>query len=149
MNAKRTAAMLLAVTAVLAGCSARSGPDLESPVHLADRGTVNGSELKEVTLTARAVHRLGIITSPVSAVPARPGGARLSIPYAGVVYVDNGSTWTYTQVGGGSYLRVPITVASIVGNTALLSSGPAAGTEVVVVGAPELLGAEIEIGGEE
>jgi len=44
---------------------------------------------------------------------------------------------------------VPITIKSISGDVATLSSGPSAGTPVVVVGAPEVLGAELEIDGEQ
>ena len=42
-----------------------------------------------------------------------------------------------------------ITVAAIKGHSALLSSGPTVGARVVTVGAPELLGAEYDISGEE
>ena len=53
------------------------------------------------------------------------------------------------MVKADTYVRKAITVDSIVGDTAYLTKGPPAGTQVVVVGAPELLGAEYEIAGEE
>jgi hypothetical protein len=44
---------------------------------------------------------------------------------------------------------VPLEINSITGKTVLLKSGPPVGTQVVVVGAPELVGAEAGISGEE
>jgi hypothetical protein len=48
-----------------------------------------------------------------------------------------------------TYQRKPITVTGIDGAVALLSTGPPAGTQVVTVGAAELLGTEYNISGEE
>ena len=44
---------------------------------------------------------------------------------------------------------MPIEISSITGKTVQLKSGPPVGTQVVVVGAPELVGAEAGISGEE
>ena len=46
------------------------------------------------------------------------------------------------------YVRAPIDVIRIDGDRALLSDGPPLGTEVVTVGAAELLGTEYEVGEE-
>ena len=51
-------------------------------------------------------------------------------------------------VGRTDLVRAPIQVASIQGDTAVLSDGPAPGTEVVTVGGEELLGTEFAIEGE-
>ena len=48
-----------------------------------------------------------------------------------------------------TYVRQPITIAAILGSTAVLSSGPPVGAAVVTVGAAELLGTEYDISGEE
>lgn len=144
MNAKRTIAVVIVAAACLAGCgSSDAPPEDASPVVLKD---VGHDDLKQVTLTPGAAERLAVETAKVG--PGSTSG-RLTIPYPAVVYAGDGSTWTYTTVGQYSYVRAPITVVSIVGEVATLSTGPAAGTEVVVVGAPELLGAELEISGEE
>jgi hypothetical protein len=45
-------------------------------------------------------------------------------------------------------LRAPVTIARLDGDRAYLSDGPAPGTQVVVVGAPELLGVELGVEGE-
>ena len=76
------------------------------------------------------------------------GGERLTIPYSAVIYGVEGGVWTYTSAGPLTFVRAPITVASIQGDTAVLSEGPAPGTEVVTVGGEELLGTEFAIEGE-
>ena len=73
----------------------------------------------------------------------------MTIPYAAVVYYLDGNTWTYTKTGDLTFQRAPIKVAGIDGDVATLTAGPAVGTPVVVVGAPEVLGAELEIDGEQ
>ena len=142
MNTRQVAAVLvlLAGGPVLTGCGAAPRPDQESPVVLTDAG----HSLKRVALTDLAVERLGIATANVQ---AAAGG--LSMPYAGVIYASDGTSWAYTVVGHNTYLRAPVTVTTITGATVLLSAGPVAGTPVVVVGSPELLGAEVQISGEE
>jgi hypothetical protein len=76
------------------------------------------------------------------------GGEQLTIPYSAVIYGVEGGVWAYTSAGPLTFVRAPITVASIQGNTAVLSEGPAPGTEVVTVGGEELLGTEFAIEGE-
>jgi hypothetical protein len=76
------------------------------------------------------------------------GGKRLTIPYSAVIYGIEGGVWTYTSAGPLTFVRAPITVASVQGTTAVLSKGPPAGTEVVSVGGEELLGTEFAIEGE-
>jgi len=58
--------------------------------------------------------------------------------------LDSRSTSLYWGTPAGA----PIKVASIQGDTAVLSDGPAPGTEVVTVGGEELLGTEFAIEGE-
>src|SRR5207248_11737446 len=110
---------------------------------------VAGSQIPQLQLTQRAVQRLGIVTQPVqpSAAAGRP--AREAIPYSAVVYDHDGSTWTYVNTAADTYQRKPVTVTEIDGAAALLSAGPPTGTQVVTVGAAELLGTEYNISGEE
>jgi uncharacterized lipoprotein YbaY len=145
-----------AVAVALAGCGSTSGPAEPAPATLKP---VAGSQVQQVQLSAAAVHRLGVRTQPVRpAGGARPGhagapAARASastvIPYSAVVYDTDGSTWTYVNTSGRTFVRDRITVAAIEGRSALLGTGPAVGARVVTVGAPELLGAEYDISGEE
>jgi outer membrane murein-binding lipoprotein Lpp len=147
MNRKRllaaVSAAVIAATALLAGCSSSEPPaEDESSVQLEEVG----DGIQKVTLTAEGAQKVGIATAKVGSAPA---AGRLTIPYAAVVYAGDGTTWTYTLAGEHSYVRAPVTIESVAGEVATLSTGPTAGTEVVVVGAPELLGAEAEISGEE
>ena len=143
--------VVLAAT-LLTGCrgSEEAEGDDQSPVTLE---AVAGTDRYQVTLSPEAVDRIGIKTDTVHAVTARavgvPKGVKASVPYAAVVYDADGSTWAYTVVEADSYVRSALEIASIEGDTAYLRAGPAKGTAVVVVGAPELLGAEYEIAGEE
>jgi hypothetical protein len=145
-NTLASAALLsvgLLASPVLAGCTSTAAEN--AVVAPASVEEVSGSDVKKVTLTQDAAAAIGVKTAPVT--PA--SGGRLAVPYAAVIYYLDGSAWTYTAEPGRRYLRVPITIAAIEGDRATLTRGPAAGTPVVVVGAPELLGAELEIAGEQ
>jgi hypothetical protein len=149
MPAKKTVAIgaVTAVTLILAGCGGASAR-VEQPQ--SSLKPVEGSSVQQVLLTEEAVRRLDIAIQPVRAAAAtQPGqGAHKVIPYSAVVYDTDGSTWTYVNTAPRTFVRQRITVRIIDGSTAVLTSGPAAGTAVVTVGAPELLGAEYDIGGE-
>jgi hypothetical protein len=75
-------------------------------------------------------------------------GEQLTIPYSAVIYGIEGGVWTYTSDGPLTFVRAPITVVAVQGDTAVLSTGPPAGTTVVTVGGEELLGTEFAIEGE-
>lgn len=74
------------------------------------------------------------------------GGQRKIIPYTAVLYDPQGNTWTYTTAEPLVYVRHPITVDYIDGDTAFLTDGPQIGTAVVTVGAAELFGLEFGAG---
>jgi len=74
-------------------------------------------------------------------------GASAAVPLAAVLYLSDGSTWVYAVTAKLTYERQRVTVASVSGATAMLQSGPAPGTPVVVVGAAELLGSEYGVAG--
>jgi outer membrane murein-binding lipoprotein Lpp len=134
-----------AVTLILAGCT---GTDARVEHPQSTVKPIAGSPVQQVQLTEQAMRRLGITTGLVQAA-ARPGqGTRTTIPYSAVVYDADGSTWTYVNTAERTFVRRSITVRVIDGSTAILTSGPAVGTAVVTVGAPELLGAEYDISGE-
>lgn len=100
------------------------------------------SGLKVLTLSEKAAERLGVAVAPVSG-----SGASTLIPYAAVVYDAEGQTWAYVNNEPLVYMRAPITVQKIEGDVAVISDGPPPGTPVVTVGAAELYGAEIGVGG--
>jgi hypothetical protein len=110
---------------------------------------IEGSEAGRVILSSDAARRIGIQTAPIrKARGGRGGGARLVIPYSAVLYDPKGDTWVYTNPTPLEFVRARISVDDIRGSRAFLSSSPPPGTEVVTVGASELLGIEYRVGGE-
>jgi len=107
---------------------------------------VEGSEdVSRLTLTPKAVERLGIQTTPLSEATVA-GKKRKIVPYGAVLYDADGKTSVYVSSAPNTYVREPITVDFIEGDRAVLSAGPAAGTAVVTVGAAELYGTETGVG---
>lgn len=106
---------------------------------------LDGTDLSRVILTAQAAKRLGIETAPVRDEQVR-GRLQKVVPYAAVFYDLNGKTWVYTNPEPLTFVRASISVDNIDGDLAVLSEGPPSGTEVVIVGAPELYGAEFGVG---
>ena len=102
---------------------------------------VEGTDVSRVWLSADAARRLGVRTVAVEP----RGSGRAVIPYDAVLYEPEGRTFVYTSPETRVYVRHPITVRRIVGDRALLASGPPAGTAVVTVGAQELFGTEYEV----
>jgi len=107
---------------------------------------VEGSEdVSRLTLTPKAVERLGIQTTPLSEATVA-GKKRKIVPYGAVLYDADGKTSVYVSSAPNTYVREPITVDFIEGDRAVLSAGPAAGTAIVTVGAAELYGTETGVG---
>ena len=140
----RSAGLLLAAAVALTGCqTSAEGADSE----LAEVATVEPAEdggPGVITLSEPAERRLGMATTPVA---TDPGG--LVVPYAALVYDTDGSTWVFVRQEPLTYQRTPVTVAGKDGDRVVLTDGPSAGTEVVTVGAAELVGVEVGIDGEE
>jgi hypothetical protein len=102
---------------------------------------IEGSEFKRVVVTEKAAQRLDIQTAQVSQEQVN-GTRRLAVPYAAVIYGLHGETWVYTNPESLAFVRAPITVDYIDGDTAYLLVGPPIGTAVVTVGGAELYGTE-------
>jgi hypothetical protein len=138
------ASLFFATGLVAAGCAtseaAPTAPSGEEPAVV--EPTEDGGPAR-ITLSDEAETRLGLETVPVATTP------QLAVPYAAVIYDEQGAAWAFAQVEGGGYQRTPLTISDITGDIALLSAGPAAGTEVVTVGAAELVGVEAGISGGE
>jgi hypothetical protein len=71
---------------------------------------------------------------------------RKLMPYSAVLYDLRGDTWAYTRSAPLTFVRQRVTLDYIEGDTAVLLDGPAAGSEVVSVGATELFGTEFKVG---
>lgn len=133
-----TLALLLSLSACAAEATSDDGVDPAATVE-----AVGDTGISTVTLSELGATRLGIEAQPVEAAPKGDG---LAIPYDAVIYDADGATWVYTNPSGRTYVRAPIEITRIVGDEAVLSSGPAIGTAVVTVGAAELVGAEAGLG---
>ncbi len=109
---------------------------------------IAGYDVSRVTLNPEATTRLGIQTRAARETPI-DGKSRLVIPYAAVLYDPTGATWTYTSPEPNVFVREKVDVETIRGDLAVLKSGPSASTLVVTVGATELYGTEVGVGGDE
>jgi hypothetical protein len=140
------AALLLTSALALGGCAAGAAqagsPGAPHQAATLQEGTDGAPGT--VTLSEAAHGRLAIKTAEVTA-----SGGALAVPYAAVVYEPDGSAWAYVETEPLHYQRQEIAVQNVVGNQATLTSGPPAGTRVVVQGAAELVGVETGIDGEE
>jgi hypothetical protein len=107
---------------------------------------VEGSEdVSRLTLTAKAAERLGIQTAQVREQKVA-GKQRKVIPYGALLYDSKGDTYVYVTSQPLTYVREPVTVDYIGAGSVVLTAGPAAGTQVVSVGAAELYGTETGVG---
>jgi hypothetical protein len=118
--------------------TASAGPEASDTAKVEPIGNTG---LKRVILTKSAAKRLDIQTAPARQAVVS-GKQRIVIPYSAVLYDADGATWTYTSPKPLVFVRHDIRVDAIEGNRAVLGDGPAAGTAVVTVGAPEVWGIE-------
>jgi hypothetical protein len=122
----------------LSGCVKETTATKIQPFQLE---TIEGTDLKRVILTEKAVERLDIQTSPVR--EERVNGVnRKVVPYAAIIYDTQGQTWVYINPASLTFVRESVSVLFIDGDDAILVKGPSIGSEVVTVGLAELYGAE-------
>lgn len=129
---------LIGAALALTSCKTESVAEKYHPAKL-DSTEVKG--IMRVTLDERAAERIGLQTTAIT----EEGGKKV-MPYGALMYDTKGNTWTFTSAGPLSFVRKSVTVADIQGDRVFLSDGPDAGTVVVTVGAPELMGAEHKYG---
>lgn len=140
------AALAVAAGLGLSGCGGSAQGAAPAPVEQpASLAEGHEGEPGTVTLSENAEKRLGLRTAAVSAA----AGGSLTVPYGAVVYEPDGSSWAYVQTSPRHFQRQRIAIVGITGDTVTLSSGPSAGTAVVVQGGAELVGVETGIDGEE
>ena len=136
------AAVALALGAgVLTACSQ---PTAEAQGSDAAKVEEVAGQPARITLLGKASQRIGLTTE---AVAAGADGAQDSVAESAILYDPDGQTFVYTSVAKDVFVRADVTVVSISGERAALSTGPAAGTTVVTVGAAELFGVETGLGG--
>jgi len=129
---------LVALSAAGCAATAEAETEVKGPAELLP---VEGSDIQQVRLTARAIERIDLQTAPVT----EQEGSKV-VPYEAIVYDASGETYVYTTTAARTYMRSLVTVFVIDGEDAVLSDGPDAGTEVVTTGTAELFGVEKEIG---
>jgi hypothetical protein len=147
---RRSIASLVLIGLAVAACgqpAASPGDGAEEPAIVE---LVAGQEsIHRITLSQRALERLGIETAEVLAAPG--AGGQTHVPYSAVIYDAAGEAWAYIVDGAPNvFVRHALTVDEIVthqaGDYAVLTSGPQAGLSVVSVGVAELFGAEFSVG---
>jgi multidrug efflux pump subunit AcrA (membrane-fusion protein) len=131
-------AFLVTVAFALAACG---GTPAQPPAAPEEAGVVGTNPL-EVTVSSEAAQRLGIETAAIAADPA----GHLAIPYSAILYDTEGKTWVYEQTKELVYVRTPVDVDAIEGDSVRLKGGLVAGATVVTVGLAELYGAETGVG---
>lgn len=116
---------------LLSACGAKSSTTEKiSPSRLEP---AEGTDLSRVILTEKAAERLGIETVTASG---------NSVPYAAVIYDIEGNTWVYTNPEPLTFVRAPIEIDHIEGDTAILLESLDSDWTVVTVGVSELYGTE-------
>ena len=105
---------------------------------------IEGTDLSMVTLSERAIERIGLQTEQVTEMEGSPLSP--AVPYSSIIYDAQGQVWVYINPEDRSFVRHKVVVDHIKGNIVYLKEGPPVGTKVVSVGAAELYGAEFEIG---
>lgn len=145
-GAVRAAGAFLISVVALGGCAKTTtvAASRKEPFKLEK---LEGTDRKRVRLEPKAAERIGIRTAAVSEVPGADGGpARLRVPYGALLYDTKGGTSVYTVPQPLVFVRQPVAVASIDGDTVVLNDGPPAGTAVVTDGGSELTGIEFGVG---
>jgi len=97
-------------------------------------------DAQEVTFNAEAARRADVDLDRV-----RAAGRHTSIPYAALIYAEDGDTYTYVSPKPLVYRREPIVVDRIAGERVVLRRGPPVGTTIVTTGAAEVYSAEFGV----
>jgi hypothetical protein len=130
---------LVAGALTLGGCT--QVEEFESTYSPTSVKPVKGQDdIQQVTFTADAARRAGLQTATVGG-----SGRETSIPYAALIYNEEGNTYTYVSRTPLVYVRVPIRVDHIANGRVVLRHGPRIGTRVVTTGAAEVYSAEFGV----
>ncbi len=135
------AILVLAVLQFWACQKKDDGHQFEPPAVVEE---IEGSEFKRVTLTERAMERIGIQTAAVSELRSSP--QRKVVPYSALLYGPEGQTWVYISPQSRVFIRHVVDVDYIEGDIVVLNDGPPVGTLVATVGVAELYGTDFEMG---
>ena len=134
------ALLAILVVALGTGCSGASSTPNEK-VEPAVLEPINGTDLYRVLLTESAAIRLDIQTVEVT-----ESDLGLTVPSAALIVDPEGTFWVYTNPEPLAYERATVNPVREDRGMAYFTNGPPSGTLVVVVGVPELYGAETGVG---
>ena len=115
---------VLAVSGSLmfAACQKKAAP--HKAEHPAKVEAIEGSDLKKLTLTEKAIERLDLKTDEVreqrmsSSAPAQR-----VVPYSSLIYDPQGNTWVYTSPQPATFVRHKVEVDHIEGDLVALKDG--------------------------
>ena len=143
-----TVTVLVLAGLQLSGCQQVSGKvEAEHPAQVK---RVEGTAFSSVTLTEKAVQRLGLKTDQVRETKVTRKqqmlGARKVVPYSSLIYDAHGQTWVYASPSARTFVRHKVEVDYIQGDLVVLKDGPPTGTVVASVGVAELYGTEFKVG---
>lgn len=136
------AALVLAGVTLLSGCQEVESPATESGYQPAKVEEVDGGDAVQVTFTQDGAARVGLQRAAAVTVDGQT-----VVPYAALIYDGQGVPWVYTALDELTFRRVQVEVDRIEGSRVFLSGGLPAGSRVVTVGATEVYGTELGIGG--
>lgn len=97
---------------------------------------IEGTDQVAVILTAEGMERIGLETTTVDG---------STVPESAIWIDVEGIEWVYTNPAPGRFVREQVEVDRYEDGVAELADGLPAGTEVVSVGVPELIGSEFGI----
>ena len=123
--------MLVIVGMSLSAC--RPSSPSSTKIEPATLEEIDGSDLKQVTLTEKAAERIGLETVQAQG---------MTVPYAAVIYDIEGNTWVYTNPAPLTFVRAPIQIDHIEGDQAILAQALETDAPIVTVGVIEIYGAE-------
>jgi hypothetical protein len=116
---------------LLSACGAKTAaPEKIVPSKLEP---IEGTDLSKVILTEKAAERIGVETVSASGT---------SVPYAAVIYDTEGNTWIYTNPEPLTFIREPIVIDRIEGDTVFLAESLPGELNVVTMGVIEIYGTE-------
>jgi hypothetical protein len=136
---------LLLVGAQLAACQHPPVKhEVEHPAHVE---AIEGSDLRRVTFTDRAIERVGLQTTVVREQPVtRSPSPRRVVPDTALIYDPEGQTWVYVSPEPRTFIRHRVGVDYVEAGVAVLNDGPPVGTVVVSMAAVEVYGADFGVG---
>lgn len=140
---RRVIGVLTALTVGLVVTGCQGIEEVTAPVHEpAKVEEVAGLDVKRVTFDQEAADQVELQTAVV-----RETGRGTVIPYAALIYDNQGAAWVYTSTAPLTFQRARVVVDRIAGDNLWITEGPAPGTRVVTTGSTEVYGAELDIAG--